>query len=109
MAQYIAFLRAINVGGHVVKMDVLKSIFESLGYSKCATFIASGNVLFESRKQPARLEKEIEKKLASALGYDVATFIRTPAELRAISEGAPAETGATLFVGFLHDPPSAAT
>ncbi|MFS8086576.1 MAG: DUF1697 domain-containing protein, partial [Acidobacteriota bacterium] len=30
MPKYVAFLRAINVGGHTVKMTQLKSIFESL-------------------------------------------------------------------------------
>jgi len=46
MTRYIAFLRAINVGGHTVKMDTLRALFESLGFLNVETFIASGNVLF---------------------------------------------------------------
>ena len=49
MPRYIAFLRAINVGGrHTVKMDFLRDFFESLGFSNVETFIASGNVVFDS-------------------------------------------------------------
>lgn len=63
MTKYIAFLRAINVGGHNVKMDELKKYFESLGFSNVETFIASGNVIFEaSAKDAAKLEKKIESK-----------------------------------------------
>jgi uncharacterized protein (DUF1697 family) len=86
MTRFIAFLRAINVGGHVVKMDVLRGLFESLGFSSVETFIASGNVLFETgSKDSAVLEKKIESKLRAALDYDVATFIRTDAELKAVA------------------------
>jgi len=84
MTPYIAFLRAINVGGHVVKMDVLRGLFESLGFLTVETFIASGNVLFETNLN-SNLEKKIESKLREALGYDVATFIRTAAELQAVA------------------------
>ncbi len=85
-----AFLRAINVGGHVVKMDVLRDLFVAMGFSNVETFIASGNVIFESKeKNPTVLEKQIEKKLHEALGYEVATFIRTPDELRAMANYLP--------------------
>ena len=48
MTRYIAFLRAINVGGHTVKMAELKRLFEALGFTNVETFIASGNVIFDS-------------------------------------------------------------
>jgi uncharacterized protein (DUF1697 family) len=68
MTRYIAFLRAINVGGHNVKMDYLRELFESLGYVNVQTFIASGNVIFDSPTEDARtLEKEIEDHLSSTL------------------------------------------
>jgi uncharacterized protein (DUF1697 family) len=82
MNLYFAFLRAINVGGHVVKMDRLRQIFESLGFSDVETFIASGNGNFKTKSGNARnLERRIENALREALGYDVATFIRTADEL----------------------------
>lgn len=90
MSKYIAFLRAINVGGHNVKMDALRQSFESLGFSNVETFIASGNVIFESPlKNTGALEKKIESMLREALEYEVSTFIRTTPELAAIAKYKP--------------------
>lgn len=89
MPRYIAFLRAINVGGHTVTMADLRRHFEALGYANVETFIASGNVLFDSPKKASTLEREIEAGLKARLGYDVATFIRTPAEVAAIAACQP--------------------
>jgi len=86
MTRYIAFLRAINVGGHTVKMEALRQLFESFGFSKVETFIASGNVIFRTAvENAAALESEISSGLHNALGYEVATFIRTDAELAQIA------------------------
>ncbi len=83
MLRFVAFLRAINVGnGRTVRMDSLHQLFESLGFSGVETFIASGNVVFETRtKNTKTLERKIEKKLREALGYEVAAFVRTDKEL----------------------------
>ena len=90
MPRYIAFLRAINVGGHTVKMDRLRQHFESLGFANVETFIASGNVVFETTAMDtAALETRIAAALHAALGYEVATFIRTEAELSGIAEYQP--------------------
>ena len=73
--RFIALLRAINVGGHNVKMDRLRKLFESLGLSNVETFIASGNVIFDSLVESAEtLEEKIERHLRESLGYEVATF-----------------------------------
>ena len=86
MPRFIAFLRAINVGGHIVRMEHLRQLFESIGFSNVETFIASGNVVFESTSKNAQvLERKIESRLREELGYEVATFIRTDAELAAIA------------------------
>jgi uncharacterized protein (DUF1697 family) len=108
MSKYIAFLRAINVGGHTVKMDVLRQLFESLGFANVETFIASGNVIFEAKAGNTKtLEKKIETCLHEALGYEVATFIRTDAEVAEIAKHKPfpqLDEAAALNVGFLADP-----
>lgn len=110
MSKYIAFLRAINVGGHNVKMDVLRELFESLGLTNVETFIASGNVIFDAKAGNTQaLEKKIEKKLHEALGYEVATFIRTDAELAEISKYKPfphsqLDAATALNIGFLAEP-----
>lgn len=110
MAKFIAFLRAINVGGHVVKMDQLGELFAAMSFANVETFIASGNVIFEAKsKDTNALERRIEKHLHKALGYQVATFVRTLAELDQIANHKPfAESemtrpGNTLYVGFIAD------
>ena len=107
--KYVAFLRAINVGGRVVKMEVLRAHFESLGFSNVETFIASGNVIFDSTAKPASTQKKIESHLRTSLGFEVATFIRTLAEVDAVSRHQPFTTAAmksagALCVGFPDSP-----
>jgi uncharacterized protein (DUF1697 family) len=105
MPRYVALLRAINVGGHVVKMDALRGQFEALGFDDVSTFIASGNVLFTARGGAASaLERRITAALHDALGYPVETFLRTPAEMAAASRHVPFRNLAdadVLSVGFL--------
>ena len=104
----IAFLRAINVGGHTVKMDRLRALFEALGLANVETFIASGNVIFDSPGERAQtLEQEIERHLRASLGYEVATFIRSAAELVDVAAYAPFPAadldaaGNSLYISFL--------
>ena len=91
MFRFIAFLRAINVGGgRTVKMQSLRQIFKSLGFFNVATFIASGNVVFETTtKRTETLERKIEKALKEALGYEVRTFVRGEDELAKIANHRP--------------------
>ena len=90
MPKYIAFLRAINVGGHTVKMDHLSKLFEGLGFSSVETFIASGNVIFDTTaKNTATLEKKIAEHLEKSLGYPVDTFLRTIQEVGEIEKRSP--------------------
>lgn len=114
MPKYVAFLRAINVGGHTVRMEHLRRLFAAMGFSGVETFIASGNVIFDSASEDTKaLEKKIEGYLREALGYEVATFIRSTSELAAIARHRPfaeAESGAegnVLYVGFLAESPGA--
>jgi uncharacterized protein (DUF1697 family) len=110
MPRSIAFLRAINVGGHVVKMDALRTLFEELGCREVETFIASGNVIFTPPpKSGAAFARRIEAHLQQALGFEVATFLRTGTELSAIAQYRPfraAQLAAAiaLNVGFLEEP-----
>jgi uncharacterized protein (DUF1697 family) len=106
----IAFLRAINVGGRTVKMDDLRRMFQQLGFSGVETFIASGNVIFETGPGdlPA-LETMIENHLRETCGFEVATFIRTVEEVAQVAlyqPFPPAELQAAtaLNVAFLCEP-----
>jgi len=114
MPRLIAFLRAINVGGHTVTMEKLRQEFAALGLKDVETFIASGNVIFTSPSAagPA-LEKKIEAHLHKALGYEVATFVRSCDDVAAIARyqafpAAQIGDGATVFVGFVERPLKAA-
>jgi uncharacterized protein (DUF1697 family) len=107
MTRWIALLRAINVGGHTVKMEALCRIFESLGLENVETYIASGNVIFDAPldERPSA-ELKIESSLRQALGYEVATFLRTDAEISAIAATRPfsqteLEAATALNVAFL--------
>ncbi len=110
MNRYIAFLRAINVGGHTVKMDALRAHFTAMGFAAVETFIASGNVIFATEDaDAAALQTAIEATLQRALGYDVATFVRSDAEVAAIAGYAPfpahrLETAGALNVALLAAP-----
>lgn len=90
-------------------MEQLRAIFESLRLGKVSTFIASGNVLFESGAAPAALETRIETALQRALGYRVDTFLRSGPELGAIADRNPFDVAAgdTFYVGFLRAAPDA--
>ena len=115
MPRFVALLRAINVGGHTVKMDRLRQVFVDLGLSNVETFINSGNVIFDSSaRNTGSLEKKIEGQLQTALGYRVAAFIRSTAELAAIADYQPfpgagagsGEAAETLYIAFTQAPPS---
>ncbi|HKP47457.1 MAG TPA: DUF1697 domain-containing protein [Pyrinomonadaceae bacterium] len=111
--RYFAFLRAINVGGHVVKMDELRKLFSAMRFSKVETFIASGNVIFEATSDDANaIERQIEKSLHKSLGYEVVTFLRTFEELQRAADFRPFSDedldnpANTLYVGFISAKPT---
>ncbi len=87
MPRYAAFLRGINVGGRKATGDQLRRAFEELGFEDVATFRASGNIVFgAARKVDAG---QIERGLNKSLGYEVATFVRTATEIKAIARQEP--------------------
>jgi uncharacterized protein (DUF1697 family) len=112
--RFIAFLRAINVGGHTVKMEALRAHFTRLGFAKVETFIASGNVIFEAAgATPRALEERIEAELWRRLGYEVATFVRSPKDLPDVVRRRPFDPSVfdydqhSLYIGFLAARPPA--
>lgn len=109
--RYVAFLRAVNVGGRTVTMAALRAHFAELGLGAVETVIASGNVLFDADAGwgEAALAQRIEEHLGETLGFDVPTFLRTAADVaRLRPPRAVADGDGTLWVGFLSDPPGRA-
>jgi len=106
MARFVAFLRGINVGGRTVTKQTLQAVFESLGFNDVCTFRQSGNIFFQTADvEPAFLAAKIDACLQVKLGYQVAVFIRTIDQIKAIIKldpfkGQPAE-GTSFLVTFL--------
>jgi uncharacterized protein (DUF1697 family) len=79
--RWIAFLRAVNVGGRFVKMERLRELFTDLGFSNVRTYIQSGNVFFDAEGDRGALTLRIEEALERALGYRIDVMLRTVDEL----------------------------
>jgi uncharacterized protein (DUF1697 family) len=76
MTTQIALLRGINVGGNkMVAMSDLRALAARLGLRDARTLLQSGNLIFRSDKQPAKLEALLEKELDG-----VTVFVRNAAE-----------------------------
>jgi uncharacterized protein (DUF1697 family) len=93
MPRYAAFLRGINVGGRKATKEQLCSSFEDAGCEDVTTFRASGNVVFTAAGGAGKLAARIEGGLEKSLGYEVATFVRTASEIRAIAAHDPFDPG----------------
>ena len=112
MAAFIALLRAVNVGGTgKLPMTELKSMCEALGFAGVRTYIASGNVVFTSRKSEAAVKKALEAALESYAGKPVGVMVRSAAEMAQVLADNPFPKMApnrTMAV-FLDSPPPADT
>lgn len=110
MTVYIALLRAVNVGGTgKLPMADLVRIAESIGFLRPKTYLATGNLMFESTGS----EEEVKSKLADALseyaGKPVAVVVRTAAEMASVLWANPFPDRAQnqTAVIFLDSPPPA--
>jgi uncharacterized protein (DUF1697 family) len=103
MARVAALLRGVNVGGNrKLSMAELRAMLAGAGYENVRTHLQSGNVILESAKRPATLERE----LGQLLGLQV--LVRTHAELVDVVARDPFGTlstnGSRYFVTFLSGP-----
>ncbi|BCW88900.1 hypothetical protein sos41_20500 [Alphaproteobacteria bacterium SO-S41] len=90
MANYIALLRAVNVGGTgKLAMTELVAMCEAAGFAKVKTYIASGNVVFQSAKSEAKVKADLEARLASYAGKPVGVMVRTATEMAAVLAANP--------------------
>src|SRR3954462_9965576 len=81
--RYLGLLRGINVGGKsLIKMEQLRACVAGLGHAQVRTYIASGNVLFQSdERDPAELEDGLEAAIEREFALPVRVTVRTPQEL----------------------------
>jgi uncharacterized protein (DUF1697 family) len=82
MTAFVALLRAVNVGGTgKLPMSDLSALCEALGFGGVRTYIASGNVVFSSRKSEAAVKNALEARLETYAGKPVGVLLRTAAEI----------------------------
>ena len=101
MARFVALLRAINTPPRHVKMDRLRAIVEGAGFENVATYIASGNVIFEAVESDD-IPDRLERALSDGLGFDVPVYLRTAIEMVGVADLRPfGEEEDNLEISFL--------
>ena len=109
MTAYVALLRAVNVSGTgKLPMSELKRIGEACGFENVRTFIASGNLLFESKLGEDDVTRMIEQNLEAFFGKRVPVFVRTAFEMGKVAAGNPFadEAPNRVMAFFLAGPPN---
>jgi len=108
MTRHVAFLRAVNVAGHArVQMSAVRELFAAAGGTNVATYIQSGNVLFDARAaDAAAIVSRAQERLEQAFGERPEVMLRTLAQIAALAESSPfAQSSAVptdkLYVAFL--------
>jgi uncharacterized protein (DUF1697 family) len=90
MTVFIALLRSVNVGGTgKFSMAELKALCEEAGFTAVKTYIASGNVLFDSKHDEAKVKSILEKRVQAYVGRHIPVLVRTAAEMAAIAKANP--------------------
>jgi len=102
--RYVAFLRAINVGNRRVKMDLLRDVFVAGGFENVATYIASGNVIFDAETPP--LPTKLEGAFEQHVGFRAEVFLRRSSEICAVLDRVPwRNDSGVIDVSFLEQEP----
>lgn len=85
MTTHIALLRGINVSGHnMIKMEVLKTTLETVGFKNVQTYIQSGNVFVDTEEEnPAKVGFTIKQELFKTLGLEVPVVVIGKSDLEA--------------------------
>ena len=90
MTAYVALLRAVNVAGTgKLPMTELRAMAEGLGFANVRTYIASGNLLFESGLSEGEVKAALETRIEAYAGKYVPIFVRTAAEMAAVRAADP--------------------
>ncbi len=89
--KYVALLRGINVTGkNMIKMETLRTTFESLGFKNVKSYINSGNLIFDTAKTDgARLAKKIHDAIQKEFGFDISVMVRSMAEIEEVVKWNP--------------------
>lgn len=110
MNTYIALLRAVNVGGTgKLPMADLLALCEAAGFRRARTYIASGNVVFQSGATAPKVKAALEAQLERYAGKPVGVAVRTGAEMARVLAANPFPQAAPnrAVAIFLDEPPPA--
>jgi uncharacterized protein (DUF1697 family) len=110
MTSYVALLRAVNVGGTgKLPMSKFKALCQDAGFAEVRTYIASGNILFDSGESEAKVRSKLEAKLKAHAGKPVGVIVRTAAEIAGVVKRNPfaKQPGNRVMVLFTDDKPPA--
>lgn len=104
METYISILRGINVSGHkLIKMEALRQLFDELGFRNTQTYIQSGNIIFQAKKQKTlSLEKNIAGAISKKFGFDVPVLVKDIKAFEKIIDKNPFVQDATKDSAFMH-------
>ena len=115
MTAYVAFLRAVNVGGNNrVPMAPLREALTAAGLEEVVTVLQSGNAVFQSRKGETAAARIVADTIDDAFGLQIGVVIRSGTDLAAVAatnpflDEEPGRDPQTLHVTFLAAKPSAA-
>ncbi len=111
MGKHVAFLRAINVGGHnKIRMAELRSMAERIGLEDVGTYIQSGNLWFGADRSTGDAAVVLRDAILSTFGHEVDVIVRSAEQLRAVVDRAPwgESTRERTYLMLLANPPAEA-
>ena len=85
----IVLFRGMNTGGIRAPVGEQRTMAEALGLGNPRTLMASGNLVVESDRDPADLEKAIEAETEKRFGRVIETIVRTPSQWAAMMMANP--------------------
>ena len=98
----IGLLRAVNVGGIVLRMDALRALLLQMGFQDVRTLLQSGNVVFRGPSGPDdTLERKVEARIARDLHVTTDVFLRRPEEWATVVAQNPFPQEAKTMPGYL--------
>lgn len=88
-------------------MSDLVAMCRDAGFARVETYIASGNVVFESKAAPPRVKAELEARLRTYARKPIGVIVRTASEMQAVLDANPFSKADPRFTYaiFLDEPP----
>ncbi|MBP7967784.1 DUF1697 domain-containing protein [Candidatus Woesebacteria bacterium] len=106
--RYVAFLRGINVGGKMVKMEKLRVLLESMDFKNVKTLLNSGNVVFDADQTDIDFTSLLETRCEKEFGFHIDILIRRMIEMQELVkskpfEGIPISPQTRFYITFLSE------